>query len=209
MAFHEVRFSTRIAYGSQGGPMRKTEIAELDSGYEERNTPWADSRRKYDISYGIKDLNDMHEVLEFWEARRGRLHGFRFKDWSDWKSCAPLTNTAFGDQTIGTGTGALTTFQLKKTYSAASSPYVRTIKKPVSGTVKIGVNGSNVSSGWTVDTTTGIVTFSSAPANGHSVTAGFEFDVPVRFLDDEVAIALAGWRHGSLTAIPLIEDRRG
>jgi uncharacterized protein (TIGR02217 family) len=92
MAFYEVRFPTAIAFGSSGGPERKTEIVALASGFEERNAVWANSRRRYDAGYGVKSLDDVHTVIAFFEARMGRLHGFRFKDFSDFKSCAPGTD---------------------------------------------------------------------------------------------------------------------
>jgi uncharacterized protein (TIGR02217 family) len=87
--FHEIQFPTAIAFHSSGGPERKTEIVTLGSGFEERNAVWADSRRHYDVGYGVKTLDDLHSVIAFFEARLGRLYGFRFEDFADFKSCAP------------------------------------------------------------------------------------------------------------------------
>lgn len=177
--------------------MRVVDVVELRSGYEEANAIWTHSRRNWDVSYGIKSLNDLHSLIEFWEAMGGRLHTFRFKDRSDFKSCAPQTAIAFDDQVIGTGDGATTTFQLQKTYAVGSASYVRPIKKPVAGTVVVGVNGVNQASGWTVDTTTGIVSFSVAPTNTHAVTAGFEFDVPARFFNENLPTNLELFEAGT------------
>lgn len=207
MSFHETRFPTAIALGSRGGPRRKTVIATSGSGYEHRNSQWADSKREYNAGYGIKDIDDLHKVIEFFEERRGRLHGFRWKDKADWKSCAPKGKPAFDDQTIGTGDGSTTTFQLKKVYGSNLNTYSRDIKKPVLGTVKIGVNGTEQTSGWTVDTTTGIITFSVAPTNTHQVTAGFEFDVPVRFDTDFLDIDYSHFEAGAIPDIPIVEVR--
>ncbi len=139
-AFHEVRFPTEIAFGSAGGPERLTEVVTLGSGHEERNSRWADSRRRYNAGYGIRSIDDLHTVIAFFEERRGRLYGFRWRDRIDFSSAAPSTAVAPTDQAIGTGDGATATFQLAKTYGALHAPYQRTIAKPVSGTVRVAVD---------------------------------------------------------------------
>ena len=207
MAFDEIRFPDNISRGARGGPERRTRIVELASGREERNSPWAGSRRRYDASYGIRRADDLASVTAFFEARSGRLRGFRWKDWSDYKSCLPSATPAATDQLIGQGNGTTTAFQLSKTYASGLQSYVREVKKPVAGTVLVAVGGVVQSSGWAVDTTTGIVTFAVAPANGASVTAGFEFDVPVRFDSDMLDVTLDIERLGSITSIPLVEIR--
>ncbi len=115
MAFHEVRFPAGISLGATGGPERRTEIVVVGSGAEERNSHWADSKRSYNAGYGIKSANDLHEVIAFFEERRGRLHGFRWKDWSDYKSCAPAATPSAADQAIGLGDGVNASFQLART----------------------------------------------------------------------------------------------
>jgi len=211
MAFHEVQFPTNISFGSRSGPERRTEIVTVGSGYEERNQRWADSKRRYNAGYGAKTVDDLYTIIEFFEERRGRLHGFRWKDPSDFKSCAPQTTATMTDQTIGTGDGYETAFQLIKTYGVTYAPYTRNITKPVNGSVLIAVNGSLQTEGggndYTVNYTTGVVTFNSAPMNGHAITAGFEFDVPCRFDNDRLEIDVAGFKHGSIPDIPVIEIR--
>ena len=208
MAFHEVRFPDNISRGARGGPERRTQIVELASGDEERNASWADSRRRYDVAYGIRRADDLAAVVAFFEARNGRLHGFRYKDWSDYKSALPSQAITATDQQIGTGTGSLQTFQLAKRYTSGAQTWVRTIAKPVAGTVRVALGMADQLSGWTVDTTTGLVTFTTAPAGGVIVRAGFEFDVPVRFDSDTLDVTLDFERLGSITAIPLLEIRR-
>lgn len=208
MAFHEVRFPDNISRGARGGPRRLTQVVELASGDEERNASWANSRRVYDVSYGIRTANDLADVVAFFEARRGRLHGFRFKDWADYKSSKPLNTPSPTNFLIGTGDGTTRDFQLVKRYSSGAQSWTRTITKPVSGTVRVAVNGTEVMSGWTVDTATGIVTFTAAPGVGLDVRAGFEFDVPVRFDSDQLDVMLDIERLGSIPSIPLIEVRR-
>ena len=208
MAFHEIRFPDNISRGARGGPERRTQIVELASGDEERNASWANSRRRYDVAYGIRRADDLAAVVAFFEARNGRLHGFRYKDWSDYKSALPSQAITATDQQIGTGTGSLQTFQLAKRYTSGAQTWVRTIAKPVAGTVRIALGMVEQMSGWTVDTTTGVVTFTTAPAGGVIVRAGFEFDVPVRFDSDTLDVTLEFERLGSITAIPLLEIRR-
>ena len=207
MAFHEVRFPEDISKGSSGGPERRTDIVTLRSGFEQRNTIWADSRRSYDASLGIRDIDELYDVIEFFEGRMGMLHGFRWKDWADYKSGAPGTATTAFDVQIGVGTGAQTTFQLRKNYVSGLQTYSRVINKPVAGTVKIARNGTEIFTGWTVDTTTGIVTFSVAPTAGHAIQAGFEFDVPVRFNMDKMTINMEAFEAGSAPAVDIIEIR--
>lgn len=207
--FHEVRFPTGIAFGATGGPERRTEIVTLASGAEERNTRWADSRRRYNAGYGIRTLDDLHAVVAFFEERRGRLYGFRWLDRIDHKSCAPGAAPDPTDQAIGTGDGATAAFQLAKTYGALHAPYTRTIAKPVAGSVRVAVEGIEKVAGsdWTVDPTTGLVTFAAGaiPGAGAAVTAGFAFDVPVRFDIDALDINLTSFAAGDIPAIPLVE----
>lgn len=209
MAFHDVRFPTSISFNSTGGPERRTEVVALVSGHEERNTPWAHSRRRYNAGLGVRSLNDVHTLIAFFEARQGRLHGFRWKDWADFRSGAPLSTTSPADQVIGTGTGSLKTFALRKTYSSGPHAYTRPIAKPVAGTVLCAVNGSVIEpgTGFTVDVTTGLVTFATAPAVDAIVTAGFEFDVPARFDTDFLEINLAAFQAGEVPRVPIVELR--
>jgi uncharacterized protein (TIGR02217 family) len=200
MTFYEIQFPKDIGNNAVGGPMRVTDVVSLRSGFEEANAIWADSRRKWDVSYGIKSLDDLHTVIKFWEAMNGRLHTFRFSDPADMKSCAPLQTPAFDDQIIGTGDGTKVAFQLSKAYGVGvAASYHRTIKKPVPGTIKVGVNGVEVTSGWVADTTKGIITFSVAPVVGNLVTAGFEYDVPVRFASDNLSTNVELYRAGTTT----------
>jgi uncharacterized protein (TIGR02217 family) len=203
MNFHEISFPLSLAFHSTGGPVRKTEIVTLGSGYEERNAVWAGSRRSFDVGSGVRSLDDLHAVIAFFEARAGRLYGFRFRDFADGKSCAPGIALSPTDQAIGTGDGHITAFPLSKTYASGAGSWTRIIQKPVGGTVRIAVAGVEVTSGFSVDMTTGIVTLSSAPSG--AITAGFEFDCPVRFDSDALAINLATFQAGEVPSIPLTE----
>jgi len=208
MAFHEIRFPTGISLGASGWPERRTEIVTLASGFEERNSPWADSRRRYNAGYGVRSLADIHAVIAFFEARSGRLHGFRFKDFSDWQSAAPGGPITPFDQNLGAGDGVLTDFQLHKTYVSGGQSYARPVRKPVAGTVRVALNGVELDSGqFSVDSTTGVVAFAAAPGPGVSLSAGFAFDVPVRFDSDFLEINHAAFNAGQIPNIPLRELR--
>lgn len=209
--FHEVRFPTGIAFGASGGPERRTEVVTLGSGHEERNSRWADSKRRWNAGYGVRSVDDLHAVLAFFEERRGRLYGFRWHDRIDGNSCAPGGTVAATDQDIGNGDGETAAFQLVKTYGSLHAPYLRTIRKPVAGSVRVAVDGVEKAetADWTLDTATGIVTFApeALPGEGAVVTAGFAFDVPVRFDTDQLDINLTSFAAGNVPAIPIVEIR--
>jgi uncharacterized protein (TIGR02217 family) len=209
MNFHEVRFPAALSAGSSGGPERRTEIVTLSNGFEERNSPWAQSRRRYDAGLGVRSLDDLAEVIAFFEARHGQLHGFRWKDWTDFKSCRPSAQPAASDQAIGTGDGTASLFGLRKVYSSGAQGYVREIRKPVAGSVRVAVDGVELvaGDGFGVDHETGQVQLTVAPAVGAEITAGFEFDVPVRFDTDRIATSLSGFAAGEIPSIPVIEVR--
>ena len=209
MNFHEIRFPTSLSFGSIGGPERKTDVVTLANGFEERNTPWAHSRRRYDAGVGLRSLDDIEQLIAFFEARRGPLYGFRWKDWSDYKSAFASQSQEFTDQTIAQGDGATTTFQLSKTYTSGAFSYTRPISKPVAGTVRVGLAGSELSEGgdFTVDAATGQITFASPPAQAAPITAGFEFDVPVRFESDQIQTSMASFEAGEVPNVPIVEVR--
>ena len=210
-AFHEVLFPIDVALGAAGGPERVTEIVTSVSGREERNARRADSRRRFDAGYGVRSLAALSDVVAFFEERRGRLHGFRWRDRLDHSSAAPGAAVGPQDQVIGTGTGARAAFPLVKTYGALHAPYARAIAKPVAGSVRVAVAGAEKAAGtaFAVDPTTGIVTFlpGHIPPSGAPVTAGFLFDVPVRFDTDFLEVNLTAFAAGDIPRIPLVEIR--
>lgn len=210
-AFHEVLFPLDIALGSAGGPERRTEIVTLGSGREERNARWAHSRRRYDAGYGVKTLEALAQVVAFFEERRGRLYGFRWRDRLDHSSAAPGLAPAPFDQAIGVGDGETEGFALVKTYGGAHAPYVRPIAKPVAGSVRVAVDGVEQAEGtaFTCDATTGTVTFlpGHVPESGAAITAGFLFDVPVRFDTDYLEVDFSAFAAGQIPRIPLVEIR--
>ena len=209
MNFHEVRFPASFSFGSLGGPERRTEVVTLANGFEERNTPWAHSRRRYDAGVGMRSLDDVEAMVAFFEARQGQLYGFRWKDWSDFRSCKASGEVTFEDQVIGQGDGVQTGWPLIKTYASGGYDYARPVKKPVLGTVLIGFDGIVLQEGvdWEIDLNTGVVSFGEAPDAGVEITAGYEFDVPVRFAVDAIQTSVASFQAGDVPSVPVVEVR--
>lgn len=204
-SFSEERFPLRVAFGTSGGPERRTDIVRLSTGYENRNQRTRHSVRRYDAGSGVKSLADLAAVLDFFEARRGRLVAFRFRDPFDARSSRyGLPQTPL-DQGLGIGDGATLRFQLAKRYGEGEDAYQRPIAKPVAGSVRVAVAGVEVP--FAMDAATGWVTLDTAPAVGAAVTAGFEFDVPVRFDMDHLAVNMAAFEAGDIPTIPLVEVR--
>ncbi|MDI6834594.1 MAG: DUF2460 domain-containing protein [Rhizobiaceae bacterium] len=203
--FHEVRFPMRLSLSTSGGPERRVDITSLSNGREARNARWRNSRRRYDAGSGIRSVGDLYAVLAFFEARSGALYGFRFRDPLDHRSGPPGASITAFDQEIGTGDGETRTFALRKTYGDAGGEWRRRIEKPVAGSVLVGIGGVPAGAGVACDAATGIVTFETAPAAGVRVTAGIEFDVPVRFDIDRIEVNLEAFNAGRIPAIPLVE----
>ncbi len=210
MGFHEVRFPASLSFGSQGGPERRTDIVTLANGHEERNTPWSHSRRRYDAGVGLRSLDDLEALIAFFEARQGQLHGFRWKDWSDFKSCRSSSVVSAEDQSLGMGDAVTASFALAKRYVSGDQAYVRPVTKPVAGSVRVAVAGlpQVENADFTVDASSGVVTFVEPPARGAWVTAGFEFDVPVRFDTDRIQVSMASFQTGDVPSVPVVEVRR-
>ena len=200
VSFIEQQLPSSVALNAQGGAAYSTDIIETHSGYEQRNINWSQAKGRWTIDYLHKNSSDMGALLDFFNAVKGKAIGFRFKDWSDYKA----TN-----ENIGTGDGSDTTFQLRKSYTKGASTVYRDITRPVASSETIKVNGVVQSSpaDYTLDTETGIVTFTSAPTGGHAITASFEFDVPVRFGTDQINVVSETPSIFSWSGIPIVEIR--
>jgi uncharacterized protein (TIGR02217 family) len=208
-SFHDVVFPLPISFGATGGPERRIEVAELTSGREQRNARQAHSKRRYDAGTGIASISDLRQVISFFEARRGRLTAFRFRDPFDNASRDDGLAVTPADQALGTGNGMQSRFKLVKNYGSGSDAYARPIRKPVSGSLRVAVAGveKTLSTHFSFDDTTGEIVFvsGSIPSNGQSVTAGFEFHVPVRFDADQLSASLTAFKAGHVPTIPLAE----
>jgi uncharacterized protein (TIGR02217 family) len=206
------RFPDDISYGSKGGPVWSTTVVEQDSGSESRNQRWSYPRHEFDVAYGVNTIARLENLLTFFHVVAGKAIGFRFKDWLDYKSCVRSGTPAATDCALGTGTGALAAFQLVKTYTQGAYTRTRKILKPVDGTLLVAVAGGAKTEGVDYDAsyTTGLVTFRAGkiPTNGQAVTAGFSFDVPVRFDTDKLSVNFQDYNSGAAD-VPLIELKYG
>ena len=210
MAFDEVQFPPGVSRGSTFGPGFSTVISELpDSGAENSVSRWDGAKRRGQVSLRVQDVDSIATVLNFVHARAGAARGFRWKDWSDFSTASDHRSApAFDDVVIGTGDGSTTTFQLRKIYTSGGRSVTRLIEKPVTGSTVVGVAGSPSASGWTVNTTTGVITFSVAPSAGQEITAGCEFDVPVRFskgVDDWFQINVNDFSNDECPTLEVVE----
>lgn len=202
--FHEVSLPLALAIGAAGGPERMVDVVRLASGAESRNARWAQSRRRWEVGGAAMRADAAHELVAFFEARGGRRFGFRFRDPIDWKSCAPGAVVGVEDQSLGVGDGETTGFQLVKRYVSGGEVAERVVRKPVAGSVTVAVDGV-ATEDFEVDLATGLVTFDVAPAVGTVLTAGFAFDVPVRFDADRLEMALVGNDAVRVLRAPLVE----
>lgn len=203
-AFHDVSLPLTLAIGVSGGPELMSDVVRLASGAESRNARWSGSRRRWEVGGAAMRADAAHELLAFFEARRGKVHGFRFRDPVDWKSCAPGGVVSALDQPLGVGDGETVTFQLVKRYASGGAWAERVVRKPVAASVVVAVDGETTTE-FEVDEASGVVTFDAAPRDGAVVTAGFAFDVPVRFDTDRLDMALLGNDAVRVLRAPLVE----
>jgi len=203
MAFHNVQLPTDISEGAVGGPGYKTQIVKTDSGFEHRISRWSTPLHRYDISYGIRDYQQLSAIKDFYMARLGAAYSFRFKDWTDYTSVYPGTPTTNLDQVCGKISA--TQYQLRKSYESGGHTHYRTITMPVVGSVVVAVDSVSSSPG--IDYTTGIITFATDQGEA-VVTAGYEFDTQVRFAetaDDQLALSIKEVGINGIGSIELIE----
>ena len=204
VAFHDVEFSLALGARAGGGPAFATAVTTAASGYEQRNQAWAQARMHFDAGPGVRSNADLAALVAFFRARRGAAYAFRLRDPLDCGSGAFGAGVTPGDQPIGTGDGVTTAFPLVKSYSANGEP--RRITRPVAGSVRVAVSGTELTSGWVLGDL-GVVSFDAAPAAGMAVSAGFLFDVPVRFAEDSLRVAGIAAGAGEVPSVPLIEVR--
>lgn len=205
MAFHDTRFPDRIAEGAEGGPEYSTSIVISSGGHEQRIANWSVARGRWNVGTGLQDVADYATLLAFFRARQGRLHAFRFKDFSDYE---------MPRQTIGTTDGSDATWQLFKAYTSGATTISRTITRPVAGTVNVWVNNTAITAGpgagqYQVNLSTGVITLGSTltATTGQAIEAACDFDVPVRFDTDSLPLRLTAFEIGEWPDVPVVEIR--
>jgi uncharacterized protein (TIGR02217 family) len=201
--FHDIRFPENVSWGARGGPAFKTQIFESLQGYEKRNIEWAQPQMRFNVAYGIRTDIDMEIVLRFFTARQGMAHGFRYKNWSNYK-VAPGATIAVAD-------GVSTRLNIYKVYGPATNLMYKRLFKIVVGTVTgVKVNAVPVVEGvdFTIDYNSGEMIFTTVHASGFAVTVDtLEFDEPVRFDMDNIQSISDAWNSNSLSQVPLIGFR--
>ena len=218
MGMHQVLLPKSISYGSSGGPSYNTAVIETHGGAEQRIARWSLPRHKYDAAYGIKSVQDLALLKAFFIARRGAEFGFRYFDWFDFSSASDgVSAPTFLDQVIGEGDGSTTTFQLRKGYTSGGTTVYRKITLPATGSflddeydyeVVVAIDGVEQTTGWTVSSSTGIITFDVAPADSAVITAGFIFHVAVRFetsVDKWFSASYESFESGTVPSVTMIE----
>ena len=203
--FEDVLFPIEIGAEASVSPGFSTSIVTSASGYEWRNVNWQQARLRFDAGPGVRGDDELETLIAFFRARRGPAVGFRFRDPYDHSSNGMTGAPTAGDQVIGIGDGVNSRFELSKTYGAGER---RGISRPVAGSVRVAVNGVELQSGWTV-AAPGVVVFDAPPAMDDQVTAGFLFDVPVRFSEDRIEVNRATFLAGEAPSVPLVEIREG
>ncbi len=206
-AFDDVSFPIALGREASVSPAFSTAIVTTAAGREQRNADWADARLRFDAGPGVRSEADMQTLIAFFRGRRGAAKGFRFRDPFDDSSNDMTGVPGFADQILGSGDGVRTRFDLVKRYGDGAEAQERRITRPVPGSVRVGLDGGEQLSGWAIDG--GTIAFEAAPATGAIVSAGFRFDVPVRFAEDSLEVSRAGFAAGEAVSVPLLEIREG
>lgn len=209
MAFHDVKLPDDIERGAQGGPRFKTTVLTLSSGHERRNIDWENTRGFWDIGYGLQNKTDFSLVQDFFYARQGKAHSFRFKDWSDF---------AIDDQTMMTTDTSTSTVSMFKRYTSGGVNFDRPITKPLASGWTCTVNAVSATVVYdttpavlevNIDTLTGLITLGAthAATTGQDVNLTGEFDIPCRFDTDAFDVNLQLYNAGAIPSLPVMEVR--
>lgn len=205
-AFDDIAFPLAIGREASLSPAFSTQIVESPSGHERRTSDWADARLSFDAGPGVRSEADIAALIAFFRARRGAARGFRFTDPYDDRSCAPGGTPGPLDQRLGVGDGMRAEFQLMRHYGDGEDAQARIITRPVAGTIRIAIDGVEQAAGWS-HAGLGAIAFDAAPPENAVLTAGFRFDVPVRFAEDRLDINRATFAAGEAPSVPLVEIR--
>jgi uncharacterized protein (TIGR02217 family) len=206
-AFDDVTFPLALGQGASVAPGFSTAIVTTASGHEQRNADWASARLRFDAGPGVRSQADLETLIAFFRARRGAAKAFRFRDPFDHSSRGMTGTPTALDQSIGQGDGIRTQFALTKAYGSGDDAEIRSITRPVAGSIVVAIDGA-VRGGWTL-APGGVIAFAVAPGVGKAVSAGFLFDVPVRFESDSLSIDGQSFLVGEAASVPLIEVREG
>ena len=199
--FDDVAYPLTLGGDAAASPEFSTSVAVTASGHEYRNALWSDARMRYDVGPGIRSEAELGTLIAFFRARYGPARGFRLRDPFDFSSAAMTGAPSASDQRIGTGDGMASWFRLVKNYGEQQ----RRITRPQPGSIRIAV-GAVETAAWRYEAG-GWIVFDSAPATGAPITAGYLFDVPVRFAEDRLDVSGVSFAAGEAPSVALIEIR--
>lgn len=205
-AFDDISFPLDIGRRAQVAPAFSTRVIESVSGHEQRSTEWADARLSFDAGPGVRSEADIATLIAFFRSRRGAARGFRFRDPFDNVSGDFGAEPSAIDQILGQGDGARSAFPLVKYYGMGAEPQLRFITRPVENGIRVALDGIEQVAGWS-HLGGGVIVFDDPPGEGVEVTAGFRFDVPVRFAEDRLEIDRETFAAGIVPSVPLVEIR--
>lgn len=197
-------FPLHISKRSKVTIRRSTRVFSSVGGREERNSSWRDSRRIFDVSYGIANKRDYKDVVDFFERVEGSVNSFLFKDWSDHKSSENMRNgIANNDQVLGTGNGVDTSFGLVKHYNDGAFTYTRPIRSIDESSLLIAVDGVATTTGFTYEN--GYVVFDNPVPINHAVSAGYLFYNEVYFVSSKLPSVFETPDHFNIETIEIAE----
>ena len=199
--FDDVAYPLTLGGDAAASPEFSTSVAVTASGHEYRNALWSDARMRYDVGPGIRSEAELGTLIAFFRARYGPARGFRLRDPFDFSSAAMTGAPSASDQRIGTGDGMASRFRLVKNYGEQQ----RRITRPQPGSIRIAVGGVETAA-WRYEAG-GWIVFDSAPPAGAPITAGYLFDVPVRFAEDRLDVSGVSFAAGEAPSVALIEIR--
>ena len=199
--FDDVAYPLTLGRDAAASPEFSTSVAVTASGHEYRNALWSDARMRYDVGPGIRSEAELGTLIAFFRARYGPARGFRLRDPFDFSSAAMTGTPSASDQRIGTGDGMASRFRLVKNYGEQQ----RRITRPQPGSIRIAAGGVETAA-WRYEAG-GWIVFDSAPAAGAPITAGYLFDVPVRFAEDRLDVSGVSFAAGEAPSVALIEIR--
>ena len=207
--FHDVRLQDIVNIRAGGSLEYSTQILTTASGFEHRNGRWAQPRRRYELHFGTRRIGELRAISRFFRARKGRLHGFLWRDQLDYRSHNRASGTQATDQPMRRlrADGRVWAFY-KGLRQAPTHPKFRRIFKPLAASVRLAHRGQLISPAqYAVHAAEGVIVFAAAHARTEDVTAGFDFDVPVRFDADQLEIQLTSSAAGTCAPLALVELR--
>ncbi|MEC7951757.1 MAG: DUF2460 domain-containing protein [Pseudomonadota bacterium] len=199
--FDDVAYPLTLGRDAAASPEFSTSVAVTASGHEYRNALWSDARMRYDVGPGIRSEAELGTLIAFFRTRYGPARGFRLRDPFDFSSAAMTGTPSASDQRIGRGDGMASRFRLVKNYGEQQ----RRITRPQPGSIRIAAGGVETAA-WRYEAG-GWIVFDSAPAAGAPITAGYLFDVPVRFAEDRLDVSGVSFAAGEAPSVALIEIR--